>query len=78
VTMGIGTNAEKVPLNAYYRYGPPSFRPYSPECVEVEFCELRHNGVLRSSAWGRGASKRKKGYVVLLLPALPYEGIEFL
>ena len=22
---------------------------YSPKCVEVEFCELRHNGVLRSS-----------------------------
>ena len=22
---------------------------YSPECVEEEFCELRHNGVLRSS-----------------------------
>jgi hypothetical protein len=26
----------------------PSSRPYAPECVEVEFCELRHNGVLRS------------------------------
>ena len=27
---------------------------YSPECVEEEFCELRHNGVLRSSGlpWG--------------------------
>ena len=23
--------------------------PYSPECVEEEFCELRHNGVPRSS-----------------------------
>ncbi len=23
--------------------------PYSPECVEVEFSELRLNGVLRSS-----------------------------
>jgi hypothetical protein len=22
---------------------------YSPECVEEEFCELRHDGVLRSS-----------------------------
>jgi hypothetical protein len=23
---------------------------YSPECVEEDFCELRNNGVLRSSA----------------------------
>jgi hypothetical protein len=23
--------------------------PYSPKCVEVEFCELRIDGVLRSS-----------------------------
>ena len=38
--MGIGTNAEKVPLNAYYRYGPPSFRSYSPECVEGGFSEV--------------------------------------
>ena len=30
--------------------GPPSSPLlYSPKCVEVEFCELRHNGVLRSS-----------------------------
>jgi hypothetical protein len=26
------------------------FCPYSSECVEEEFCELRHNGVLGSSA----------------------------
>ena len=44
-------NAEKVPLNAYYRYGPPTFRPYSPECVEGEFSEfeLPIYGVLGSS-----------------------------
>src|SRR5215203_2497298 len=28
----------------------PIFGDYSPECVEVEFCELRYNGVLGSSA----------------------------
>jgi hypothetical protein len=28
----------------------PLFGDYSPECVEVEFCELRYNGVLESSA----------------------------
>jgi hypothetical protein len=28
---------------------PPSLScPYSPECVELEFCELRFDGVLRS------------------------------
>src|SRR5215211_959661 len=28
--------------------GPP-YCPYSPKCVEGEFCELRHHGVLGSS-----------------------------
>jgi hypothetical protein len=28
--------------------GPPT-KVCSPECVEGEFCELRHNGVLGSS-----------------------------
>src|SRR5918994_6522098 len=27
---------------------PPQNLRYAPECVEVEFCELRPNGVLRS------------------------------
>src|SRR5215204_7335513 len=31
---------------------PPFPGCYSPECVEVEFCEVRHNGDLRSSACG--------------------------
>jgi len=29
--------------------GPSSSFPYSPKCPEYEFCELRPNGVLRSS-----------------------------
>jgi hypothetical protein len=52
--------------------------PYSPECVELEFCELRHNGVLGSSGSYRGALQRKEGDVVLLLPALSNEGVQFL
>jgi hypothetical protein len=31
------------------RAGDSTLAPYSPECVELEFCELRANGVLRSS-----------------------------
>jgi hypothetical protein len=27
-------------------------RPYSPECVEEEFCELRHNGLRSRLAVG--------------------------
>src|SRR5215207_216163 len=49
-----------------------------PEFLEDRFCELRVDGCLRSSASGRGTSKRKEGYVVLLFPTLPYEGVEFL
>jgi hypothetical protein len=51
--------------------------PYSPNYVEG-VGELPLYGVLRSSASGRGTSKRKEGYVILLLPALPYEGVELL
>src|SRR5215211_6917983 len=48
---------------------------YSPECLEGKFCEvgLPFCGVLRSSARGGGTPQRKEGYVVLLLPPLPYE-----
>ena len=35
-------------------------------------------GVLRSSGSYRGALQRKEGDVVLLLPALPHEGVELL
>src|SRR5215204_145565 len=42
------------------------------------YAELRHNGVLRSSASGGGTLQGKEGDVVLLLPALPYKGVEFL
>src|SRR5215207_11420983 len=42
------------------------------------FCELRSDGVLRSSAWRCGPLQGKEGYVVLLLPPLPHEGVELL
>ena len=38
--------------------------PYSPYCLDVEFCELRHDGVLGSSA-------RKRRAEATVLPALP-------
>src|SRR5215203_4254380 len=41
-----------------YAFGRPGLResslrlwPYSPECVEGDFCELRDDGGLRSSRW---------------------------
>jgi hypothetical protein len=37
----------------------PSYM-YSPECVELEFCELRLNGVLRSSLPARNAQVTAK------------------
>src|SRR5215218_8673855 len=40
--------------------------------------EVRKHGVLGNSAWGCGTLQRKEGDVVLLLPALPDEGVEFL
>src|SRR5215217_9070172 len=55
-----------------------SSKAYSPTFPGDKFCELRLYGVLRSSASGWATSKREEGYVVLLYPALPYEGIEFL
>src|SRR5215213_8350814 len=38
--------------------------------------ELRHNGVIGSSGSYRGALQRKEGDVILLLPALPHEGVK--
>ena len=37
----------------------PSSCPYSPSCPEGEFCELRDNGVLRSSAIVKACKGRK-------------------
>jgi hypothetical protein len=34
-----------VPLNAYYQYGPPSFRPYAPECVERLYEKWSSDGI---------------------------------
>jgi hypothetical protein len=36
------------------------FGAYSPECVEVEFCELRLNGVL-------GSSRRKSAFGIMFV-----------
>ena len=54
--------------------------PYSPKWVEDKFYEvgLPLYGVLGSSAKGCGTLQRKEGDVVLLLPPLPYEGVELL
>src|SRR5215217_8862227 len=40
--------------------------------------EVRKHGVLGNSAWGCGTLQGKEGDVVLLLPTLPDEGVEFL
>jgi hypothetical protein len=44
------------------------------ECPE---CEVRLIGFLGSSASQRGTLQGKEGYVVLLFPTLPYEGVKF-
>jgi hypothetical protein len=51
---------------------------YSPNLGERVFCELRPHRVLRSSAPEFGSLDRQKGDVVLLLPPLSSEGVEFL
>jgi hypothetical protein len=63
---------------AFRGLNPPSRPfscPYSPECLEGTFCEvgLPSYRVRVSSARGGGTPQRKEDYVVLLLPALPYE-----
>jgi hypothetical protein len=60
-----------------------SLGPYSlPVFTEVRGIDfLRTSPFRRSTKFSlavRGASQRKKGDVVLLLPALPYEGVKFL
>jgi hypothetical protein len=44
----------------------PSFYPYSPECVEEEFCELRRLGVLGSSQEFIGNSSPPASVVALI------------
>jgi hypothetical protein len=56
----------------------PIMTPSPPVRLGRGNAELPLYGVLRSSAWSLGVSKGTEGDVVLLLPALPYEGVEFL
>ena len=44
-----------------------------PNFGEADFSEVRLDGVLGTSASGRGMPQRQKGDVVLLLPSLPNE-----
>ena len=42
------------------------------------FSEVRFKGILRTSAACSRTPEREEGDVVLLLPAIPYEGVQFL
>src|SRR5215208_2356024 len=45
----IGGSCRSCSLGSGVEHPRPFLSPYSPECAEVEFCELRLDGVLGSS-----------------------------
>src|SRR5215211_2439052 len=60
------------------RCGPQKPSSRLSEGVLCAICVSELRGLLARSASQRGTLQGNKGYVVLLLPVLPYEGIQLL